>query len=108
MIHDASTDDWEGHQRAQAAAFDANRSVGNKRIINAGSVGIPYADQPGAYWAFFHERGVTLERTPYDVEAAARAFSTSGCPHAEQFAQDIRSPRSATDATEFFEKRATG
>lgn len=82
--------------------------MGNKRIINAGSVGIPYADEPGAYWAFFDEEGVTLERTPYDVEAAARAFSHSDCPHADQLAQDIRSPRSATEATEFFEKRATG
>ena len=26
------------------------RRVGNMRILNAGSVGMPYADRPGAYW----------------------------------------------------------
>jgi hypothetical protein len=35
-----------GHTHMQ---FD--RPVAGRRMVNAGSVGMPYADQPGAYWA---------------------------------------------------------
>jgi putative phosphoesterase len=36
-----------GHTHVQ---FD--RPVGNVRLVNAGSVGMPYETEPGAYWAF--------------------------------------------------------
>ena len=38
------------------------RSVGGVRVINAGSVGMPYEDEPGAYWLL----DLVHQRTPYD------------------------------------------
>jgi hypothetical protein len=26
------------------------RTIASKRVINSGSVGLPYEDEPGAYW----------------------------------------------------------
>jgi len=38
------------------------RTVAGVRVVNAGSVGMPYEDEPGAYWLLdLHHR-----RTPYD------------------------------------------
>jgi len=37
------------------------RTVGHVRVVNAGSVGIPYEDEPGAYWLLDLEP----RRTPY-------------------------------------------
>ncbi len=38
------------------------RTVGGVRVINAGSVGIPYEEEPGAYWLL----DLVHRRTPYD------------------------------------------
>jgi putative phosphoesterase len=45
-----------GHTHMQ---FD--RTIAGKRVINAGSVGMPYEDEPGAYWLLDLEH----RRTPY-------------------------------------------
>jgi putative phosphoesterase len=38
------------------------RSVGGVRVVNAGSVGMPYEEEPGAYWLL----DLVHRRTPYD------------------------------------------
>ena len=38
------------------------RRVGGVRVVNAGSVGAPYEDEPGAYWLL----DLVHSRTPYD------------------------------------------
>ncbi len=44
------------------------RSVAGVRVVNAGSVGMPYEEQPGAYWLL----DLVHRRTPYDgAELAA-------------------------------------
>ncbi len=46
-----------GHTHSQ---YD--RTVGGVRVVNAGSVGAPYEDEPGAYWLL----DLVHRRTPYD------------------------------------------
>ena len=46
-----------GHSHTQ---FD--RRVAGVRVVNAGSVGMPYEDQPGAYWLL----DLVHRRTPYE------------------------------------------
>jgi len=38
------------------------RTIAGKRVINSGSVGMPYEDEPGAYWTLDLEH----RRTHYD------------------------------------------
>ncbi|MBV8064781.1 MAG: metallophosphoesterase [Actinobacteria bacterium] len=38
------------------------RTVAGRRVVNSGSVGAPYEDEPGAYWTLDLEH----RRTPYD------------------------------------------
>jgi putative phosphoesterase len=45
-----------------------DRRVGGVRWVNAGSVGMPYEDGPGAYWALLGP-DVELRRTDYDASA---------------------------------------
>jgi putative phosphoesterase len=49
-----------GHTHTQ---YD--RSVAGVRVVNAGSVGMPYEDEPGAYWLL----DLVHRRTPYDGAA---------------------------------------
>jgi predicted phosphodiesterase len=49
-----------GHTHMQ---FD--RPIGDVRLINAGSVGMPYEQEPGAYWALLGPE-VELRRTVYE------------------------------------------
>ena len=64
-----------------------NRAVGAKRFVNAGSVGMPYEREPGAYWALIGDE-VELRRTEYDLERAAAAIRASGHPMADELAAD--------------------
>ena len=72
------------------------RRVGETRLVNAGSVGMPYEQEPGAYWALLGP-DVELRRTAYDVNAAAKAIEESGWPEEWPAA----TPEEATD---FFER----
>ena len=68
-----------GHTHMQ---FD--RSIGRTRVVNAGSVGMPFG-ATGAHWLLL-DRGVELKRTVYDLERAAQRIRETGYPQAEQFA----------------------
>jgi putative phosphoesterase len=58
-----------GHTHVQ---FD--RRIGGVRLLNAGSVGMPYEAQPGAYWLELGP-GVRQRRTEYDTDGAAREIA---------------------------------
>ncbi|MBA2569104.1 MAG: metallophosphoesterase family protein [Actinobacteria bacterium] len=64
-----------------------DRRVGGKRFVNAGSVGMPYEREPGAYWALISD-DIELRRTEYDLERAAAAIRASGHPMAEELAAE--------------------
>ena len=92
-----------GHTHVQ---FD--RAVGDRRFVNAGSVGMPYEDQPGAYWALVDER-VSLRRTSYDYAAAAAAIEATGYPRAQELVREsLLEPIGAAEATRFFDELARG
>lgn len=83
-----------------------DRHLDEKEVVNAGSVGMPYAE-PGAYWLELGPQ-VVLRHTLYDLEKAAAAVRASGYPQAEDFAaNNILRPATTAEVTEFFEKRAT-
>lgn len=90
-----------GHTHVQ---FD--HDIGDIRLVNAGSVGMPYEDVPGAYWTLF-DTDITPRRTSYSVEEAVISINESGCPHAKEFFVDtlINSP-GREDALEHFAQRA--
>lgn len=69
-----------GHTHMQ---FD--RRLGALRIVNPGSVGMPYGE-PGAYWAMLGP-DVSLRRVEYDRHAAAARMTAKG-GEAKQFARE--------------------
>jgi predicted phosphodiesterase len=55
-----------GHTHAQ---FD--RRVGGKRVVNAGSVGIPYQGKPvGGFWLLLGADSESVRRSDYDLNWA--------------------------------------
>ena len=68
-----------------------DRSVGGLRSANPGSVGMPYAEQPGAYWALLGP-DVELRRTDYGVDEAVARYRESGDPLAEQMVEILEQP----------------
>jgi len=72
------------------------------RFVNAGSVGRPYEEHPGAYWALVGD-DVELRLTEYDLESAAARVRATSYPRAEAVAaQNILSVPSRRDALEAF------
>jgi predicted phosphodiesterase len=64
------------------------REIDGAAWIGAGSVGMPYAERPGAYWAIVTPAAVEFRRTDYDLEAAAAAIRASGHPGAAELAAE--------------------
>jgi predicted phosphodiesterase len=100
-------------------------------FVNAGSVGMPYEDDVAAYWAIvvsdqvpghvprpddvhgnisprdMSRDLVRFKRTPFDVEQAIADIEASGWPGGDKFvAENLRTPPSRREATEYFESLA--
>jgi putative phosphoesterase len=76
-----------GHTHIQ---FD--KRIGDIRLVNAGSIGMPYEDEPGAYWAMLGP-DVEFRRTEYVPGDIAASGWPGELPSA-----------SAAEATEYFEQ----
>jgi putative phosphoesterase len=72
-----------GHTHVQ---FD--RTVDGIRVINAGSVGLPYEARPGSYWLLAGPE-IALRRTQYDVREAVDRILGTDYPNREAFARDV-------------------
>ncbi|GGJ44932.1 metallophosphoesterase family protein [Virgibacillus salexigens] len=81
------------------------RQAGDIRILNAGSVGMPFADEPGAYWLLLSPMGVEFRRTTYDFEMAAKWIKRSGDPQGKEFAKkNVLEVPTAAEAARLLEK----
>jgi predicted phosphodiesterase len=85
-----------------------DRLAGGRRIVNPGSVGMPYGP-PGlaAYWALLGP-DVTLRRTPYDARAAAGRMRPSAWPGLQEFIDEnvLHGPPSDAEALALFSRWA--
>lgn len=69
------------------------RTIGRVRVVNAGSVGMPYEDEPGAYWTLLGP-GIEHRRTPYELDLGDYPFEWPSATREE--------------AVAYFETRAVG
>ncbi len=91
-----------GHTHMQFA-----RTIGNTRVVNAGSVGMPFGP-PGAYWLLL-ERELNLRRTEYSLNAAAEQIRNTSYPGANDYAQRyVLNPPSEAEMRKQFEQAALG
>jgi predicted phosphodiesterase len=87
-----------GHTHVQ---FDRLLSTG-VRVVNAGSVGMPYEGRRGAFWALLGPE-IELRCTEYDVDSAAALVRESGAQGADDHARRLLEPPDPDEATSFFE-----
>jgi putative phosphoesterase len=86
-----------GHTHMQV-----DRRVRRWRVVNAGSVGLPYDEGSGARWALLGPE-IAFRRSELDQDRAARMIRSSGWPRVAQFLGDTPSRDEALD---FFEQVA--
>jgi putative phosphoesterase len=74
------------------------------RIVNAGSVGLPYEGRRGAFWAVL---GPTVEHrhTEYDVEAAVASMRADGAPRPEEQLRLLLEPPDPDETSRYFESQ---
>ena len=89
-----------GHTHRQ---FD--RALLGRRIVNAGSVGLPYEGVAAAFWALLGP-GVELRRTDYDVAAAVERLTAAGGKAVEYLHESLVEPTDPDEVAAYFEKSA--
>ena len=78
-----------------------DRTIGTVRVVNAGSVGMPFGE-PGAYWLLLGP-DVQLQRTEYDLQEAAARIRATGYPNADEFAaRNVLQPPAEADMLAMF------
>ena len=87
-----------GHTHVQ---FDRVLSNG-VRVVNAGSVGMPYEGRQGAFWAILGPE-VEFRRTIYDVGAAVASIRAANAPVREQLVGYLLEPPDPDEVTAYFE-----
>jgi putative phosphoesterase len=88
-----------GHTHMQ---YDRTLSNG-LRLVNPGSVGMPYEGRRGAFWALLGP-DIEFRQTEYDVEAAVAAMRARGAPDVDdQLVRYLLEPPNPVETTEYFE-----
>ena len=88
-----------GHTHSQ---YDRRLSNG-PRVVNPGSVGLPYEGRRGAFWAVLGPE-VEMHRTDYDVEATVAAIRNLGAPVDEHLLELMLEPMTSEAAAAEFEQ----
>jgi putative phosphoesterase len=88
-----------GHTHVQ---FD--RRVAGRRLVNAGSVGMPYEGRAGAFWALLGP-DVRLRRTDYDPGAIIAALEALGDDAALMRVGWLRDPPDPDEVSAYFESQ---
>jgi putative phosphoesterase len=88
-----------GHTHMQ---YD-RRLPSGPRIVNPGSVGLPYEGRRGAFWALLGP-DVEMRHTEYDVDAAVAAIRESGAPVDDEMLGLLLEPMTSEAATAEFER----
>jgi putative phosphoesterase len=80
-----------------------DRRVGATRLLNPGSVGMPYEGEAGAaFWAVLGP-DVELRRTEYELEPALVRMRAGGMPDFEQIEEVLRNPPTPAEVIEHAE-----
>jgi putative phosphoesterase len=87
-----------GHTHMQ---YDRTLTSG-LRLVNAGSVGMPYEGARGAYWALLGP-DVEFRVTQYDVEGTAAAIEVLAAPVHEELLVQLLDPPDSESTTAYFE-----
>ena len=80
--------------------------VRERRVVNAGSVGMPYEGRAGAFWLLVTDAEPDARRTQYDIRAAAAALRASGFPDVDDLIREsLVEPIDAASVARHFEDR---
>ena len=92
-----------GHTHHQ---FD--RRVGDLRVVNAGSIGMPYEGEVAAFWTLIEDGEPRFMKTSFDVGHAVERVRASGWEIADEFVAEnlLRAP-SRDEAVAVLESRRT-
>ena len=78
-----------------------DRTVGRVRVVNAGSVGMPFSQPRGAYWLLLGP-DVEFRRTDYDFASAAEQMRSTGFPQADLAVRYVLEPPPEADTLQLF------
>jgi putative phosphoesterase len=82
-----------------------DRTVGDIRSVNPGSIGMPYEGKSGAaYWALLGP-DVDLRYSEYDVDAAVSAYRATSDPSVDQMVALLLTPPTPAEVVEDAEAR---
>ncbi len=77
-----------------------------RRVVNAGSIGLPYEGRTGAFWALLGPE-VDLRRTDYDLERALAKLRAGGFADVDEMAKEsLLEPADPDRVANLFERQA--
>jgi predicted phosphodiesterase len=84
-----------------------HRRPGVFRLVNAGSVGMPYEGDGAARWLWIEDGEPGLRNTEYDSVTAGERILAAGWPDRESITASLIDPADPAEITALFERAAT-
>jgi predicted phosphodiesterase len=85
-----------------------DRRAGSTRVVNVGSVGLPYEERPGAYWTLLGP-DVEHRRTDYEIGPAIERMRAGGHPDLDELLREsLVEPIGPDEVARYFEFRLPG
>lgn len=80
-----------------------DRRIGERRVVNAGSVGLPYEGRAAAFWTLLGP-DVEHRETAYDVRGAIEQMRATGYPGLDDYvSSSLVEPVSSEEVSRYFE-----
>jgi hypothetical protein len=82
------------------------RRAGDVRVVNAGSVGMPYEGEVAAFWTAVEDGEPSFRKTPFNLESAVVDIRSSGWPPGEEFViENLLEAVARDEAARYFESK---
>jgi putative phosphoesterase len=103
-VEELFTDTSEGTVVIGHTHHQFDRRASRVRVVNAGSVGMPYEGEVAAFWALLEDGEPTFRKTPFDIERAIAALEASDWPGVDEFvSENLRAAVAREEAIAHFE-----
>jgi predicted phosphodiesterase len=100
--------EMEGYFICGHTHIQFEKTIDNLKIVNAGSVGMPFSEEHGAEWLLLENGVIRFMKTKYDIDLAKKQIKQTTYPFKDEFIEtNVINPKRPEEMIPFLERMRT-